>query len=805
MTLAMTVLGRPGKQRRVFHAAAKRAGVGAPSAWSAAPPPAWRYNWGFGWALLVVSVACFGCSEPGNPAGGSPNTVQADEPEAAERLVLRPGDSLLDSLGSARLVQHPETVLPPAVAELAQGALVDWFAPLPPDVWKATPEHHVPTDVQPLMDADPGLTLWYTVPPLSAPADGEELNAYLFQGVPVPTWDGSAQGLRTAPVLWYPRRHGLLALAHAPPEGVESRLRIASSVEFGGMERGRLLLGREPQPADMLERFELGDVDRPALLLASGAALEWSVDSWEADGIEIALGLMDQGWIEVEGSLLRTTSRSDGVTLAVELDGRRVWERTLPPEAAGTMWQEEVLQIPVPRGEGFTLRLLTEGGPAGEATGDYAVWGSLRAVGRPTRAPGRPHVVLIDIDTLRADRLAAYRSPATAKPEARVTTPGIDAWASAHAMVYTDSVSTASWTLPATVSMLTGLAVHQHGVDAHEEALGPGVATLASRLGDAGYETWAMVTGAFLDTRYGCSLGFDRYESREPRHMDWEPAIGRLLANDSERPLFIFLQTYAVHQPYPHDELFADPEFSGFLAGQEVNRRSVFLPVEQGKLDLSDDELAHVEAMYDALVVRMDQAVARFLVQLGESVDPEHLLIVFTSDHGEGFLEHGLLSHGKTLHGEMLRVPLVVQYPDGTKGLDARPVSGLDVVPTVLDVVGLSPESGLPGRSLRAEPEADTVRMAELDGRHQALNSGGYKLMQSDGGRTDVRLFRLGEDPQEHRNRAADLPEIVDDLRRRLDWFQATYPPSAEGSARTISPGAEQIEQLRALGYLGDG
>ena len=101
------------------------------------------------------------------------------------------------------------------------------------------------------------------------------------------------------------------------------------------------------------------------------------------------------------------------------------------------------------------------------------------------------------------------------------------------------------------------------------------------------------------------------------------------------------------------------------------------------------------------------------------------MLVIFTSDHGEAFLEHDDIGHGGTLYGEQLRVPLVVQYPDGRRGLDARPASGLDLVPTVLDVAGLAADPDLPGRSLRAPSDPDRVRMAELNGQLRATQSDG--------------------------------------------------------------------------------
>ncbi len=757
-------------------------------------------------AATVLAVLVAGCGEPGpeRDASGDGSPPPAVAPEPRDDGALRPGDSLLDRVTEARATDLPRTLLPEVVAEAAAGATVERLVTLPPERWKATPDAVLTPALRALGEGDPPVRLWFVVPPLVPldPDADDAASGFVRHGAPVPTRTRLSPELVDEPVFWYPRRHALASLAPLPPDGVELREAVPCAAEFDAVERGALRLGRAPTATDLADRVELSGEVRRAVVLPPPGRLAWSVERWEAERLAFAVGLVDSGWIAVDGAVQRTRSRTDGAEVALEADGTRVWSRRIGPDEVGR-WLPVEVDLSAWRGRGVELRFTADAGPDGHDVSDYVVVGGLTARGTPTAPPTRPHVVLVDIDTLRADRLAAYGG------RERVATPGLDAWAASRATVYTDAVSTAPWTLPATVSMLTGVPVHQHRVDAEGEALDAAAATLAARLGAAGYETVAFTGGAFLAPRYGCDAGFDRYVSRDPRDIDWSEVAERLARPDSDRPLFAFLHTYLVHQPYPFDDRWVDPTYDGPLAGGDVDRSAVFLPIREGTFSPTEADLAYVEALYDGLVSRMDEAVSAFLEELHARVPAERLLVVFTSDHGEAFLEHGVIAHGQSLHGELLRVPLVVEYPAGrgpegrpAVGVDGRPASVLDVVPTVLDVVGLGADEALPGRSLRrATAGREAVRLAEHDGR-TAVHGGGWKLLE--GGEAATRLYRVERDVLERTDLASERGDVADDLRRRRAWYLATHPWEGDAS-RAILPGAEEIEQLQALGYLGDG
>ncbi len=797
-----------------------------------------------GLVACVVAFAVVACG------GDVPGTIAAPGGERAVPVARtdgewRPGDGLLERLDGARLLAAPAHALPPDVAETLGGP-VRVEVPMPPLAWQraeAMPPEWVAT-----LEAHGRGDLWWARPPLPL-VEGAPEPVARVDGRDVPRWSfGDAAPVPERFAGWYRGQHMVLAVSEGPPRGVSLVGSVPAVAEFARVERGRALTGHEPAPADLRTRATLDDVTRDAVLLAAPSVLELPAGVLRADRLHVAVGVSPEGWTIEDGVVRRAPRRGDGATFAVEVvvEGRagggavdgaggapdsgsatatveRVWSATVGADDVGEAWTEAVVDLARFRGRRVALRLVTEPGPAGDALHDYGLWADLRLRGGAARVPDRPHVVLVDVDTLRADRLAAYGA-------ARATTPALDAWAAERAVVYTDSVSTAPWTLPSTVSFLTGLAVHQHGVDRASAALGDTATTLASRLADAGYETRALTGGGYLRPVYGCDAGFERYDTRDPKDLDWSAALDFVAARDSERPVFLFLHTYAVHAPYERTDRWTDPAYAGPLRDLEVDTHNVLDPCNRGELSLDPADAAWVEALYDGLVTGMDAHVAAFLRELEARVGDEPLLVLFTSDHGEGFLEHGHLGHGASLHAEQLRVPLVVRYPDARPGASDVPVSGLDLVPTVLDVVGLPVPDDLPGRSLRAhrgttpteggdarsggrEPRGaavDTarpdVRVAESDDRRAVL-SDGTKLIgpRTDDAASPASLYDLTDDPGEHEDVAAVRPDDVAELRRRLAWFLGRYTAPEGGHAVGSDAAGAALAELKALGYLGDG
>ncbi len=290
-------------------------------------------------------------------------------------------------------------------------------------------------------------------------------------------------------------------------------------------------------------------------------------------------------------------------------------------------------------------------------------------------APQRPNIVLVSIDTLRADRLSLYGHEYP-------TSPRIDAWAERRAAVFQGAVAQAPWTLPSHASMLTGLDALRHGVNHSFQVAPEELTTVAERLREAGYATAGITGGAWLDPQYGLAQGFERYrswsgEQRGDQEIEAHATLARRWLDELPEPFFLFLHTFDVHD---------------FNAPQRAAR---FTPQ-------FDESRSQLTQLYDRAVSHMDDHVGGFLEHL-ESTDLHgRTIVALTSDHGEDLGEDGVFGHG-SLRDQVLRVPLVLASPGGLgagRVIDEQ-VCSVDVVPTLLDLAGLEVPPGLDGVSLR--------------------------------------------------------------------------------------------------------
>lgn len=419
------------------------------------------------------------------------------------------------------------------------------------------------------------------------------------------------------------------------------------------------------------------------------------------------------------------------------------------------------------------------------------------------KTKGRPNVVLVSIDTLRADHLGAYgyRPP---------TSPHLDGLAR-QGIVFENVSAQAPSTLLSHASIFTSQ-IPQHHAASHIRfrPLAESAVTLTERLAEAGYDTASFNSGGQLVRAFGLAQGFAIYDQGPD---SFSGPLERSLAWLEERrnradqdPFFLFLHTYEVHHPYTPRP--ADLQvFAGHYRGTLPDQISVELldRLNHAGQPPSAEDLAHIVAAYDAEILSVDRGIGR-LVEYFERRDLlDVTLWVVTSDHGEEFGEHGLVGwHSHTLYEELLRVPLILRLPEALwagRRVASR-VASIDIAPTLLDLLGLPPAPTFEGRSLAPLFAPDgrlppAPAIAFRDGPqgqiYEALTWRRFKLNEG-------RLFDLAADPGEKADLAGLRPDLLEplrgELRRRVDRSTDSSPSS--GPALLDE---DDRKRLLSLGY----
>ena len=368
-----------------------------------------------------------------------------------------------------------------------------------------------------------------------------------------------------------------------------------------------------------------------------------------------------------------------------------LFEASLRPETP-RRWREGRVAV---AGEG-PVRLVLETSTEGPSRA-MPLWANLDLVPAPSRDP-RPNVVLISVDTLRADHLPFYGY-------AGQTAPHLTRWARRFGVIFEDAVVQAPWTLPSHTSLFTGLDATRHGVNHTHTPVPSRLHLLAERLRDAGYSTAAVTGGGFLHAKYGFAQGFERFRYwptlGEPEN-ELETGVDRcadLLAT-LPRPFFLFLHTFDVHD---------------YL----IYRRAAG----------AEDSVA---AWYDQRIRHTDVQLGRLLDRLEVLGLRGETAIVFTSDHGEALGDKGPRGHG-FLSEDNLRVPLVVELPDGRGAGSriARQVRSVDLAPTLLELAGLPAPGEIDGRSLLPLLADETAGFPDLASSYAAKRNLGLALRRA--------------------------------------------------------------------------
>jgi arylsulfatase A-like enzyme len=446
------------------------------------------------------------------------------------------------------------------------------------------------------------------------------------------------------------------------------------------------------------------------------------------------------------------------------------------------------------------------------------------------RREDRTSVVLISIDSLRPDHLGCYGY-------GRETSPAMDALA-AEGTLFLNAVSTTSWTLPAHVSLLTSLYNSAHRVNIQTYRIDPNRILMASIFRKQGYRTAGFVSGPFLHPVFGFDRGFEEYHYCTP-----DPNASSLiekypiseevqLASDKDitspgvnsavlpwleknagRPFFLFIHYFDVHYDYippPSYVRMFDPDYEGTITTEN------FIKDDRINASLAEEDIGHIVARYDGEIRFTDDHLGAVIDKLKALGLFDKTLIILTSDHGDEFFEHGGKGHAHTLFDELIKIPLVMRYPE--KIPSGRKIENqvriIDIMPTVLDICGLPPSREQMGTSLLPlirgnRTDAGLMSLSELYMKGHAqvsLRTNRWKVVFNHNTRKPY-YFNLREDPEEQQGvlltpSSPDYKKVKLLFRMGGKAFKIGegLPRSADEDQRELDPAT--LKRLKSLGYI---
>jgi arylsulfatase A-like enzyme len=580
----------------------------------------------------------------------------------------------------------------------------------------------------------------------------------------------------------------------------------------------------------------LSEIYRETLVARAPESLRFDLALPARPRLDLALGTVEEGPVT-----FRVSAEAAGAQAV------RVLERTI---TRPHRWEPVAVDLAPYAGKRVAVTLAL----AAEKRGTLGFWGTpavRRAGARAAAGEAPPGVIVVLADTLRRDHLGAYGY-------ARPTSPVLDRLAQ-EGVLFRECIGQGSWTKVATPSLMTSLYPTSHGVTDFFDRLPGSAVTLAEAYREAGYATVSfssiLFTGRFSNLHQGfeevhedSSLP-DRNSSKTTREY-----VDRLLPwleAHRDVPFFVFLHVSDPHDPYrpppPYDALWADPakaeqheadlkKARGFISDPLLKAFGMPTPDELRKAGIDPDAfVAHERAWYDGSIRGMDVEIGRLVERIEALGLEDRTLLVFTSDHGEEFHEHGRSFHGQSVYGELNNVPLILwgpgRVPNGRTV--ERTVQTIDVMPTLLEISRLRAPAGMQGHSLwplvRGAAAAAGVASADgveslpavsekaeikeiagpppRDTASDAIIVGRWKLIHNTkrpAGKPEYELYDHAADPLDARDLAAQHPAEVARLSKALQSWRrmaaAARVTSDADATATLSPA--ELERLKSLGYI---
>ncbi len=414
--------------------------------------------------------------------------------------------------------------------------------------------------------------------------------------------------------------------------------------------------------------------------------------------------------------------------------------------------------------------------------------------GTACAAPAPSNILLITIDTLRADHLGCYGSRLGASPS-------LDRFADT-ALVFEDCICNEPLTGPSFAAMMTSLPPRLTGATRNGLPVAPGIPTVAELLRTAGWHTFCVQSTWTLKAKLsGLDRGFAVYDQNF-HHRRWGVVSPERPANEVTDAALRLLQDCPADKPFFGWIHYIDPH-----APYQMHRR--YDPWGRTRDSLTARDWAR--ARYASEVAFMDHELGRLLEAL-----PQNITVVFTADHGESLFEHNYLGHGRRIYHDNLKVPLVLRAPGIAPGRTTAPAQGIDIAPTLLGLAGVAAAPDMCGYDLlRHPPAADRPRFVETYGgavprvpglrrilagagpSHRGVIIDGWKLILPASGRAE--LYRLPDDPREESNRAGSETERVAGLSDAIAAWTRKHRQVAPSADTALDN--EDVAALRSLGY----
>ena len=430
-----------------------------------------------------------------------------------------------------------------------------------------------------------------------------------------------------------------------------------------------------------------------------------------------------------------------------------------------------------------------------------------------------PNIVLLVLDTVRADHVSCYGYE-------RPTTPSIDALAE-HAVRYTECRATGPWTLPSHASMFTGQFAFQHRADIAQDEngewddrpLAEEHFTLAEALGEMGYRTGGFVANeAFLREEFQLDQGFDDYEVKNEAGVIKNDTAFTWLEQNRE-PFFLFLNYMDAHRPYNVTPLengrMSDLSWEGEPTSVQLLRQMYGIVLANEKTPPAK-LVEQLTACYDLGVANADVAVGGVIAELKRRGLWENTLLIVTSDHGEFLGEHGLVEHSKDIYEQTLHVPLIVKFPGSEETRVETSLVSLADLPRIVasampaplrdelhDLYPLAPDRGflLAEINMTRKKDLNASYGHRFRRKRDVFYADVYKLIRSSDAQHE--LYDLRVDPEELNNLYTEKSELVEQLTRRLEQYIRDHPAEHE-AAQVPEPNAAMTDAMTHTGYAGE-